>query len=628
MRRDYPAAPELTEQGHVPARTGNRTVLGRMNDDAGAIAILVALSISTFLLAFAALAVDLGQVYTRNGELQSVADAAALAGATELPDVTDARRKALDTLCADSNRLAEWEEDGICPTADAAGLPAWVTNTDPDDGQIVLYRTFNTVTGRLDPGSVVTSETQEAVGIRVKLPPSTVEFGLARSFGADNVSVSKAASARIGTPEGLGVLPFAVTGNDARQVPTRNNRFCIVDQLAGEGPGGAPQPTLPLHRITLDRLQVDTPTTGEQIRITPRSPTTAFPARTPRVFVDEEPQTVLPTPSTTAITVRLDTDLEPGTHTLWVTWPGRFRTEVSSSATFTVGDTAELPGASDVCDRFDATRGVLEVARELPAGAAELNPHLAENVKQGLFPSPRRYDRFPALLPPIGDALQGLRCLGAELGLPLVPGLVAAVRSILAGGDAEIVNCVNTRDAGFSDGITEGLIGGDGRLTHRCSDEGTLDMPNGTRIDNTGLFDPGNGLVNTQALEGQTLKDLIADNNVARGALLGDIFACGRLGLVPVIDPVDDRGGGVGNGVYPIARFTYVWIGDPDGDTDGSAADDGLHFNGGRLRAVEFTIIDPAFFGRTVSGSPKVGPWLGPGLPREILLVKDQDDDA
>jgi hypothetical protein len=609
----YPQAPELTA---APPARPRRTVLGRMHDDGGAVAILVALSVSTFLLAVAALAVDLGQVYTRNGELQSVADVAALAGATELPNVTDARRKALDTLCADANRLPGWATNGTCPTSAAAGLPIWVTNGDPGDGEIVLYRGWNAVTGLLDPGTVVTNDAQDAVGIRVSLPPSTVQFGLARSFGASNVSVTKAASARIGTPEGLGVLPFAVTVNDARQADTRKNRFCIVDPLAGGTVAGAPRPTFPARRLVTDRTDLALPTAGQTLRITPQNPGFPFPFGTPRVFLDGVAQTVVGTPTRNLITARVTSTLTRGTYSLWVVWgTGPF-----AQTSFPVRIAVDGGGAAtgDACDRPDATRGVLDIARvtSAPATNFQRNLDLGNNIKTGIVPTPHRYTDFPVvLIPLLGNLLRGLQCFPG-----VVPGLVQILTNVLGGVTRPDINCVNTRDAGFSAGLTEGLVGNGGRLTHRCSDDPTVALPNGRQVDDTKLFSADSELVDHDALSaaGLTLDGLIADNQVARGVINGKIFACGRLGLVPVIDPVDDLGTGVGNGVYPIADFTYVWIG------DGNA---GLHFNGTNLSAVEFTILDPAFFGRTVSGSPKVGPWLGDGLPREVLLVKDADDD-
>jgi len=117
---------------------------------------------------------------------------------------------------------------------------------------------------------------------------------------------------------------------------------------------------------------------------------------------------------------------------------------------------------------------------------------------------------------------------------------------------------------------------------------------------------------------GQDILDLVESGNVARGAITAKAFECPRLGIVPVINPGPTWP--IANSQYPIIDFAYVWIQDK---TDGLIFEDG----GNRLRAVKFWVLDPGFFGRTVSGSPEVGPYLGPQFPREVLLVKNPGED-
>ena len=64
--------------------------------------------------------------------------------------------------------------------------------------------------------------------------------------------------------------------------------------------------------------------------------------------------------------------------------------------------------------------------------------------------------------------------------------------------------------------------------------------------------------------------------------------------------------------------FAYVWIDDDDERADLQP--------GQQLRGVRFHIIDPDFFNQTVTGSLKVGPYRGEDFPKEIVLVRDIDD--
>ena len=95
------------------------------------IAIVVALSVSTFLLGFAALAVDLGTAYVRKAELQSIANRLALAGAKGLPVVVqpegaiDEINRTLDQICRSQ------PTPGVCDVNGAgdgsAPDPGWMT---------------------------------------------------------------------------------------------------------------------------------------------------------------------------------------------------------------------------------------------------------------------------------------------------------------------------------------------------------------------------------------------------------------------------------------------------------------------------------------------------------------------
>ena len=210
--------------------------------DDGVIAIVVALSISTFLLGFAALAVDLGSAYTRKAELQSIADRLTLAGARGLPSVPHALTE-IDRELAEACR--DQATPGVCRGDGSAPSIGWATDglvangevdflVDPDgDGR---YRSADRVGA---DGST------EATALRVRLARSTVEFGLASALGVDSATLTRSATGRIGTPLGAGLLPFALTPADLA-----DGQFCVQDTDPdagpapgpGGGPGGGPAP--------------------------------------------------------------------------------------------------------------------------------------------------------------------------------------------------------------------------------------------------------------------------------------------------------------------------------------------------------------------------------------------------
>ena len=91
--------------GRPPAGAGRRAWRRRGvcrvgEHDRGAVAVIVALLVSTVLISISAFAVDFGNAFARRAELQGVADVAARAGALYLPDVDQARTAAVNALCA------------------------------------------------------------------------------------------------------------------------------------------------------------------------------------------------------------------------------------------------------------------------------------------------------------------------------------------------------------------------------------------------------------------------------------------------------------------------------------------------------------------------------------------------
>ena len=207
--------------------------------DAGVTAVIVAITLSTVLMAVGALAVDLGNAFARQRALQTSADLAALAGAGRLPDAAGARAAALENLCDDGNRVFGWP-DGACPRDPATGallLDAitWDADLDPDGD-----RDESNGDIRIDTGTA-----GQATGIRVVTPAATVTFGLAAVLGMESVAVRRPATARVGTPSrGFArPAPFFLA-------PGESGTFCVKDPEPGGGDTTTPPEPTPGYEIT------------------------------------------------------------------------------------------------------------------------------------------------------------------------------------------------------------------------------------------------------------------------------------------------------------------------------------------------------------------------------------------
>jgi hypothetical protein len=139
------------------------------NDQEGATAVLVAVLI-VVLLAFAAIVVDVGAVFAQRRQMQTAADAAALAGVQELPG----------------------SPAGALSAADAYAL----TNiAEADD------RTFNIESTFVSNDTIVAQLRQTGMGLF-----------FARFMGHNEAPVGATATAIIGSPRtyGSGVMPFGI----------------------------------------------------------------------------------------------------------------------------------------------------------------------------------------------------------------------------------------------------------------------------------------------------------------------------------------------------------------------------------------------------------------------------------
>lgn len=581
--------------GRVADRVAGRRVAraGGPAPDAGVVAILVALSVSTFVLGFAALAVDLGSAYARRAEMRSIADRLALAGAKALPDAQAAVAAidgALVAVCADERM------PGLCDGTTSLGT-AWTTDGDPANGEVDFFRDPNS-DARYDDAAEVAPVAADASALRVRLPASTVEFGLAASFGYDSAAVSGTATARVGSALAAGLLPFALTREDVNR-----GVFCARDPAAAAAPSadavqlavlGTPPPFAPGQRNR-----------DVEIRLTPSAGVVADSVEF-RYLVGPPPRGddgQLRTPAVTnpdpdALTFRVPIpDGLPGvTEYIWAAGElaggGTFETTYATvQYTGTATGTPPVPPVTggDLCDQPVSNRGYGRLPRTDTTDAMAV---LTRNVR--VSPTAQLYPDAPGF-----PDLRGIGCLSLPAS-----------------------SCLQSSLDGWGDAVTRGMFvrfaNRDGRLIGDCGN-GTTSSNGRNGIDDSRLFvDPG-FLDPTRGGGGTVLKERLDNQDGTRsplaeagneGWITSLAMRCPRLGVMPVVRPGVALGG-----QQAIDSFTYVWI---DDDTSR-----GLDWNGGRLRSFSGYVVDPAYLPELVSGSRVIGPYLGPGLPRQVQLIPD-----
>ena len=157
---------------------------GRAPDERGAILVTVALSMLA-LLAFAALAVDVGQIYSARRSDQSAADAAALAAAQDLPNTTSAVSTAI--------RVAE---DNL-----RVDLPASSWNSCGTETGALAVRAS---------GANCISFDAPRNRVRVRIPDQYIATAFAQLVGFDEMRHSAFAVASTRGSGFGGVLPFGM----------------------------------------------------------------------------------------------------------------------------------------------------------------------------------------------------------------------------------------------------------------------------------------------------------------------------------------------------------------------------------------------------------------------------------
>jgi Putative Flp pilus-assembly TadE/G-like len=571
----------------------------------GAVAILVALSISSFLLGFAALTVDLGMAYARKADLQSIADRLAVAGATGLPKISDATDQIAQTLvgvCTDS------PVPGICPAGGGPPDMSWADNGIPADGEISYFDDPDR-DGVFTLGDEVGGGALEAEAVQVRLPPSHVEFGLAAALGVSGVDVHKSATARVGTALGGGVLPIPLQTTDLAI-----GQFCMTDPNLVPPPpqhrdypwGNNPWPlvtaavTFPDGGATVEQ--------GTRVHLELQGPN-AFNNRyrNVRVYISNKTTPVLTVSAQND--GKYDFTLPPGTDgdspivwvqgrvNLWFGW----QSFTSRPATPTITYTGTPDVNPNICEKPQSVdRGVVQVAR-----ADGASNQLAKNIRTG--PDVELYP------------------------FPLVGSLLGSVGDLCAvNNHAPASDCLKIVDgAGTGSQLRSGLLNGSGgnagRLIGTCGTDGNATDPRG--VDATRLVGTSSPLLDStvagagswSAFTDQILNPDPILNPPVPGWVRSDAVRCPRLVAMPVLDatltaPVVAMLGGT-----PISRFVYAWIDSPDSNR-------GLQTQSGGVRTVRGYIIDPKYLPASVAGSEVVGPYLGSDMPKEALLIHNLGD--
>lgn len=168
--------------------------------DGGAVAILTAM-LALVLFGFAALAVELGDMYSRDAAVQTTADLAAFAGAQGLPDACKAFNKAREYLTSDKNGVFS---DTAPTTFSASGL----SDGDDTNGEIEILDWDN----KPLPNPAGSPCSRAGHRVRVTTPKRTITFPLVAGLpGAPgSATVQGIAAVDVRSLDQLSVLPFSI----------------------------------------------------------------------------------------------------------------------------------------------------------------------------------------------------------------------------------------------------------------------------------------------------------------------------------------------------------------------------------------------------------------------------------
>lgn len=622
---------------------------GTRTGDAGATAVLTAV-LAVVLFGFAALAVELTDMYSRDRASQTTADLAALAGAQELPDPCAAALVARETLAQGGNAVRDDAGSDVYSASFVElsdgdltnGEIQVLTGLDPDNPPTSpADPTWIDTSGCTAPGSLTTARV-----VRVITPPRTKEFTLAAVLpdAPQQGEVRRIAAVAVRSPQLKDVLPtflpdscgfgsnYVVTnspsaGGGPSETPNftpngvseanQNNAPKIVSVTSSRVDGGIVQEiTVRVENLTVAPTSATTTRfdfhTGRASTTERHPPATSPPSSSPGVLADEVRNATTTAPYSAEYVITLPVQITALGGKWWVraeepTAPGVNWTAVATAKSFEV--TAQLaPGCGDPAT---GDFGLLDVDRGAPSDTLQNN--IIFGLEQGFATLPQA--------PPTAST----PCAGG-----------GPTGALLSNQDPrnEPANCVDIdpgRDAGI---VTRGFITGDAGPGEPF---GRLDASN---YDTAGL-DPGCGpggltwrtpvtperpvIVNTSlsCYTGTPLVDLQTCDSCIDKA----IFEDPRFFFVPVLYSPDRPSSGPNQ--WPIKEFRAAFITNETGSS-GATCESAVKCNGIEFNTGSQSIFALQTFVFPLSALPDELPsdftgdgseYTGSG-PKDFLLVE------
>ena len=546
----------------------------------GAVAVLVGIMV-TLLFGIAALSFDLGNAWARRRAVQTEADLAALAAATDLHETAGAegvRATALDFLQRN---------------AALGQLPDTWTTADLADGSA--------------PNGEVTISV-DGNRVQVTTPTARVDFGFAQILGFDNVDVSATAVVELKSPGYL--MPMYVGGGCAWGQQT------ISDPANGHVGSTVTVPTLsPASPVGSN---------PNDARLTGISPAAAAPYGTTPLTISgnqlrgvtavgftsaagEHVTYTLPSPSSsqTSVTVPAVPATVTATEALWFVrvWKSGAWSDASQAQPFTVGSPM-----LDCVGSASGNFGSLRLPRtDVPTGS-ELAMNIAAGVEAPLsaFPAPvpAYCDGHPLAVEPDELMLPGTNCVQTDPGIPAT----AVTQGLVAG--------VGSQPGLLAEDTTAGCdpVGGDGELLLE-NVEGNDDF-----------------LVNNDVLtcfftsSSASVSDVSTSTYAVNGGepvISPLVFDSPRFLWLPLLS-VDPSHGTSHS--YPIVSFRPAFItGQPPTATAAlpapETATNGLTVSSRGVTSVKVVMLNPAALPRSAATSRRVTEYLGTGT-KVLRLVE------
>ncbi|MGH8891917.1 MAG: pilus assembly protein TadG-related protein [Actinomycetes bacterium] len=542
--------------------------------DDGAIAIIVAILALT-LFGIGALAVDLGNMFSRKRMAQSAADFAALAGAAQLPDASAAIDEAYDYLANHD------------PVGDGAFTKAQLTNNDPSDGEIVV-----------DPNRLT---------ISVDLAPREVTFGLAASLGFTSGSVSAHAVAGLKSPSKL--LPFFLP------IDCSNGPQILKENSQSAGPAIEPPPVYQIAPAATDPtgpkpdMNALAPSTGSEGVSIPSFDVEGNHFEATGMLVDFTRGTTVETisnPTTVMGNGNRGTVTVAPVPAVVTSTPGNWHVRVwttrgwSDSRLLTI-DPAVPPPPSRCGQKATGDFGMLDSPRRDVNGT---NNQLRRNIALGLD---HGVVEFPGVFPP-KTLPDNCRVAG---NAPIPGGILDNDPNI------DNANCMDIKNGNTVDVATEGLIVGGSGFTGRLTGTASRTCPgaggvNPTTVLNTSI---NNDTIDCYLLPTRTVSELV-DPSLSTAVLDPSIVDSPRFFFVPAINYEFNPP----NGFYPVVTMKGVFI--TDQTTNNPATNEnGLKTSNSKLTQIQVLAFNVEALPQSVATGGNGIPYFGSG-PKVIRLIE------